>query len=99
MMLDDNTRKEADFIGAVKGKVVGIVVTEVKNPHFFVYMLDIAFKLEAKGKKVVFIEMSQLKRFHNYVPKESFRRKKENRENREKSWKSKKKEKNSHLRH
>ena len=80
MMLDDNTRKEADFIGAVKGKVVGIVVTEVKNPHFFVYMLDIAFKLEAKGKKVVFIEMSQLKRFHNYVPKESFRRKKENRE-------------------
>jgi len=80
MILDDSTRKEADFIGAVKGKVVGIVVTEVKNPHFFVYMLDIAFKLEAKGKKVVFIEMSQLKRLHNYVPKESFRRKKENRE-------------------
>jgi hypothetical protein len=79
MLLDDNARNDTDFIGAVKGKVVGIVVTEVKNPHFFVYMLDIAFKLKAKGKQVVFIEMSQLKRSHNYIPKESFRRKKENR--------------------
>ena len=80
VILDGNTRKETDFVGAIKGKIVGIVVTEVKNPHFFVYMLDIAFKLEAKGKQVVFIEMSQFKRFHNYISKESFRRKKENSE-------------------
>ena len=80
VILDGNTRKEPDFVGAIKGKIVGIVVTEVKNPHFFVYMLDIAFKLKAKGKQVVFIEMSQFTRFHNYISKESFCRKKENSE-------------------
>ena len=71
------------YLSSFKDKKIAIVLTEMKNPNFYVYLYDFIHKCMSNGAQITIYDTNNFGSTSNYKPKENFFRRNKNKNNRE----------------
>jgi hypothetical protein len=67
------------YIAYFSNKTVCLILTEIKNPNFYVYLRDFIEKTLEVGAKIVIVDVTNYGTVMNYIPKETFYKRRVNR--------------------
>jgi len=66
------------YLSSFKDKKIAIVLTEMKNPNFYVYLYDFIHKCMSNGAQITIYDTNNFGSTSNYKPKENFFRRNKN---------------------